>query len=238
MSDNKTLIREGLRASARFALILSFAAIFCAPVIAKKEDLPEVSKDGLHLMKDTDVAVAYAKPGASLDAYDRVMLVDAFVDFKKDWQRDYNLNEIGLSGRVTDKDAEAIKKGLAEEFKKVLTDVLTKEGFEVVDKPAADVLLLRPALINVDVNAPDVNQVGIGRTYVRSAGSMTLYMELYDSATSTLLARLIDPQEDDRGFATVANKVTNKAAADRIIRSWAKLLAKHLSEVKNGTKSD
>ena len=36
----------------------------------------------------------------------------------------------------------------------------------------------------------------MGNTWVQSAGSMTLYMELYNSATSGLLARVIDPRND------------------------------------------
>jgi len=132
-------------AGAATALALMLAALYCAPALAKKEQLPEVDKDGLHLIKDSKVAVAYAKPGASLDPYTRVMILDCFVDFQKDWQRDYNMNEIGLDGRVTDKDAEAIKKGLAEEFRNVFTKVLTEAGHEVVDQPGPDVLLLRHA---------------------------------------------------------------------------------------------
>ena len=218
-------------------LALALTAAFCVPAVASKEKLPEVSKDGLHLIKGSKVAVAYAKPGASLAPYTKLKILDCFVDFKKDWQRDYNLNEIGLDGRVTDKDAEAIKKGLAAEFNEVFTDVLTKSGHAIVDEVGPDVLLLRPALINVDVVAPDISRVGMSRTFIRSAGSMTLYMEFYDSATSTLLARVADPQADDRGFATQADRVTNKAAADHILRSWAELLAKHLSEVRDATKS-
>jgi hypothetical protein len=61
---------------------------------------------------------------------------------------------------------------------------------------------------------------------------MTLYMALYDSATDTLLARVADPQVDpDRG-SKLANRTTNKKTADRMLRSWAELLAKHLGEVK------
>jgi len=71
--------------------------------------------------------------------------------------------------------------------------------------------------------------VGIQGTVVQSAGAMTLYMELYDSASSTLIARVVDPQADD-GLAHMANRVTNKAAADVILRHWAELLAKRLGE--------
>jgi len=93
------------------------------------------------------------------------------------------------------------------------------------------VLLLRPALINVDVVAPDIMTADMRTTLISSAGAMTLYMEMYDSATSTLIALVVDPRADDEGFAQRANRVTNKAAADLMLRHWAELLAKHLGNV-------
>lgn len=205
------------------------SAMASGPVFAK-DKLPEVDSDGLHLVKDRKVYAAYAKPGADLSAYDKVMLVGCYVDFVKDWQKDYNMDQIGLSGRVTDKDAEAIKTRLADEFAKVFTEELTKKGFPVVTESGPDVLLLRPALINVDVVAPDVQTAVLQSQLVSSAGGMTLYVELYDSATSTLIGRVVDPQADDNGLGHVANRVTNKAAADLILRHWAELLAKHLGD--------
>jgi hypothetical protein len=214
---------------------VSIAAIFIAvvmsgPVIAK-DKLPEVDSDGLHLVKDRKVYAAYAKPGVDLSQYDKVMLVGCYVDFVKDWQKDYNLDVIGLNGRVSDKDAETIKTRLADEFAKVFTEVLTKKGYPVVTDSGPGVLLLRPALINVDVVAPDVNMAVRQGALVNSAGGMTLYMEFYDSATSTLIGRVADPQADDGGLAHVANRVTNKAAADLILRRWADMLVKRLDEV-------
>ena len=55
-------------------------------------------------------------------------------------------------------------------------------------------------------------------------------MEFYDSATSELLARATDPRRDR--FGGQADKFANKAAADRILRHWAKLLRSYLDEVK------
>jgi hypothetical protein len=224
----------GWRRAARLAIVLLCAALFSVPALAKKQQLPEVDEDGLHLLKDTKVAVAYAKPGASLEPYTKVELMDCFVQFKQNWQHNYNMKQIGLNGTVTDKDAEAIKKNLAEEFRKVFTDVLTSEGYEIVDEAGPDVLLVRPALLNVAVTAPDIRPTGRSRTYISSAGEMTLYMELYDSATDTLLARVADPQADSERMSKLANRATNQKAADRILRSWAELLAKALGEVKEG----
>jgi hypothetical protein len=100
----------------------------------------------------------------------------------------------------------------------------------VVDNTGPEVLLLRPAIINLDVTSPDTMSAGFSTTVVASAGQMTLYMELYDSASSTLLARVIDPQAGREGG--VANRVTNTAEADQILRRWADLLSKHLGDLK------
>ncbi|MGB5689703.1 MAG: DUF3313 family protein [Woeseiaceae bacterium] len=211
--------------------LLTMAAIglmaVALPAVAK-DKLPEVSSDGLNLVPKTKVYAAYTKPGATFDQFTKVKILDCYVEFVKNWQKDYNLNEVGLSGRVSDKDAEKIKQRLAEEFNNVFVKELNKKGHEVVEEVGPDVLLLRPALINVDVAAPDTMSASMSRTFVRSAGSMTLYLELYDSSTSTLLARVIDPQGDRGGFAQAANRMTNRVAADRILREWADLLATHL----------
>ena len=50
----------------------------------------------------------------------KVSMTDVYVAFKKNWQRDYNRDEMGLSGRVTDKDVETIKNRVAGEFDRVL----------------------------------------------------------------------------------------------------------------------
>lgn len=156
-------------------------------------------------------------------------ILDCYVEFEKNWETDYNDSRMGLEGRVTDKDIDRMKAGLAAEFKKAFTKELQdKGGYEVVDTAAPDVLVLRPALINVEVSAPDLMTAGIGATIVRSAGQMTLYLELWDSATNTLLARVVDARADDPATGQIANRVTNTVAADRILESWAEELRKHL----------
>lgn len=219
-------------AATRIIAGMFLAGALSAAAAAEKQ-LPAVSSDGLHLVPHSKVRVLYVKPGATLDAYTQVKILDCFVQFADNYQRDYNMDEVGLQGRVSTQDMENIKTKLSAEFTKVFTEVLQKAGHEVVDTVGPNVLLLRPAIVNLEVAAPDTNQAGMGQTFVSSAGQMTLYMEMYDSATSELLARAIDPeagQEGGMGFA--ANRVTNTAAADEILRRWAELLAKHLTESK------
>jgi hypothetical protein len=201
-----------------------------------KDPPPQVTEDGLQLAKSTKTRLVYVKPGATFTQFDRVAILDCYVEFEKDWQKDYNSSRVGLEGRVSDKDVERIKTGLAAEFKKVFVEELQgKGGYQVVDTAAPDVLLLRPALLNVEVNAPDLMTADVGATVVRSAGQMTLYLELWDPSTNTILARVMDAQQDDEAFGQVANRVTNKAAADRILRDWAEELHQRLDTVRGGT---
>ena len=54
---------------------------------------------------------------------------------------------------------------------------------------------------------------------------MTLLLELVDGTTGEVLARARDRQEGrDMGRLQWTNSVTNKAEADRILKSWAQRL--------------
>lgn len=193
-----------------------------------KEPPAETSPEGMVLQKGTDARVVYLKPGADFGRYNRIAILDTHVEFAKNWQRDYNSNASGLQGRVTTQDMDRMKAGVAAEFKKVFTEELQKNGgYEVADTPAPDVLVLRPAIINLQVTAPDLRKGDVRTTLVRSAGDMTLYLELWDAATDTILARIMDPQED-RSVATIANRSSNKAAMDKILEDWAEKLRRHL----------
>jgi hypothetical protein len=210
-------------------------AVLLAPAgaLAAKDAPPEVSPDGLNLTKSTKNRLVYMKPGATFSQYGRLAILDPLVEFEKDWQKDYNRSRTGLEGRVSDADVEKMKERLAAEFKKIFIDELQgKGGYQVVDVAGPDVLVLRPALLNVEVNAPDVMTSGIEHTVVRSAGQMTLYLEFWDSTTNTLLARVMDAQADPDTMAQMGGSVTNKAAADRILRGWAKELRERLDDVK------
>jgi hypothetical protein len=196
--------------------------------------LPAVTEDGLHRVPDSKLAVVYAEPGADLAQYQRIQLLDAYVAFKKNWARDQRSRSASRLS-VTSKDVEKIKNNLAEEFHVIFKQTLEDGGYEVVDEAADDVLLVRPAIINLNVNAPDTPHAGRSTTYTTSAGEMTLYLELYDSVTGDLIAKAMDRRVDNpanQGFYTWSNSVTNKAAAVRILKGWSGILLDALNEAK------
>ena len=213
-------------------LTCSFLLVaLCAltPGLSIGKELPKTTHDGLELVENTKLRAVYMKPGASLDQYTRVAIVDVYVAFKKNWERDFNREAIGLGGRISDTDMKEIKQRVAAEFKPVFTKELEKKGHPVVTTSGADVLVLKPAIVNLDVTAPDTRR-SFSRSFVSSAGSMVLYLELYDSVTNDIVARIIDP-EAAGNTGGMANRATNKQAEDQILRKWADTLAAHLGAV-------
>ncbi len=128
---------------------------------------------------------------------------------------------------------ERIKRTLADEFRQVFTEALESGGHPVITDADDHVLLIRPAIIDLDVAAPDTNSGGRSNSFTTSPGAMTLVIELYDSVSNEILARAIDR----RRTLNVGNVLrwttrgTNRDAARRILRIWANLLVSRLDEI-------
>ncbi len=134
---------------------------------------------------------------------------------------------------VRTRDMERIKSTLSDEFRQVFTKALESGGYPVVTDAADHVLLIRPAIIDLDVAAPQSSSGGRSDSFTTSPGTMTLVIELYDSVSNEILARATDRrQARNVGNIRVATRGTNRSAARRILRRWAGLLVSRLDEVR------
>ena len=216
-----------------FALIaLVFATATISPAWAKK-NLPAVNDEGMELVKDSDLATVYADPGADLSIYKRIWLEDATVAFKKNWQRDQNRSH---SFKVQTKDMERIIEDVATLFREVFTKELLDGGYKLVEEASDDVLIVKPAIVDLDVVAPDVQRASRTKSYSESAGEMTLNLELFDSITGDKIVKATDRQRDyRRGYIQWRTSVSNRSDARRMMTSWAKALRTTLDEAKSAT---
>lgn len=223
----------------KLMIVLSLIVLCVSPLssIAKsKKEIPEYTVEGLKLVPDTKgIALVWAEPGADLAQYDRVYITDPYVAFKKHWQRDHNRG----TTRVSSNDMERIKLDVAKLFMEIFTEELTSAGYKLANERAEDVLIVKPAIIDLDVNAPDTRSAGRSTTFTTTAGSMTLYMELYDSETDDLLAKAMDPTYDrNSAFMQWSTSVSNRAAAKRMMKPWAEALRKGLDQSRESTRQD
>jgi len=215
------------------AVVLSLALLLSAPpgAFAQKQEPPQDTHDGLTLVPDRKVAAAYMDSEADLSVYDKIMILDCYVAFKKDWQRDQK--KAGSRISISSSDMEKIKTDVAGLFREVFTEKLGGDGgYQIVEAAGDDVLLVRPAIIDLDITAPDTMSAGRSRTYTSSAGTATIFIELYDSVTGDILARAADKKaaRNAGGYMSYTNRVTNRADARRMLGTWAELLRDRLDE--------
>lgn len=220
--------------SSGLAKLVVGALIGIAILAGNTATAQEISFDGLVAVDDARVAVAYIDPEADFSVFQRVMILDPHVSFRSNWQRDQNRSR---SRNIRASDMERIKADVAALFKEVVIEVLeADDGYEIVDTADYDVLLLRPAIINLDVSAPDTRSAGRTRTYASTTGAATLYLELFDSVSGAIIGRAADRQAARRfgGTVTWNNRVTNRAEARRVFRDWATKLREFLDQHYSG----
>jgi hypothetical protein len=212
--------------------VLALGVAIASPALAK-ESLPAINDEGMELVKDSKYTTVYADPGADLSIYNRIWLKDATVAFKKNWQRNQNRSH---RLKVQTRDMEKIQEDVATLFREVFTKELLDGGYELTEEAGDDVLIVVPAIVDLDVIAPDIQSTGLTRTFSESAGEMTLNLELFDSLTNDKIARATDRKRDfEFGYVEWRTSVSNRMVAKRFMTSWAKTLREVLDDAKAST---
>lgn len=202
---------------------------------------PEVSHDGLVRQPSKRADAVYVLPGADLSGYTKVTLLEPQIAFRKYWQSDINSSR--TVNRISDKEMDKMiatgKELLIEQF----TKELEKGGYSVVTESGPDVLAVKPAIVDLDVYAPDPNNMsGIWMdTYARGSGEATLYLELYDSVTDQLLLRAIDTKRDDTdpmSWRIPRTQASNIQDARWAFSDWARMLVKGLKQAKEASTAE
>lgn len=207
------------------------ACVMIIPVAWASEE-PELTYDGLKRVGGAQADVTYVLPEADFAAYNAFIVMEPSVAFRRNWQRDARRTAGRVSRRISDADMERMKSSVADLFKEVFVQRLEGAGFEMAETPGEDVMILRPAILNLDVTAPDA-PTGRSRTFVASAGSGSLFIELFDSVTGQILARAVDSRRA-RSTPTFqwVTPVSNRAEARRALNIWAGMLVDSLNAVR------
>ena len=200
-------------------------------IAAAQREPPEVTVDGMHRVAGTEMALVYAKPDVDLSQYNRIYLTEPQIAFTKNWLRTQNSIP---NQHVTNDDMQRIKTELADLFIEVFKlELQNNGGYVLVDGIAEDVLIVHPAIVDLDVISPDTPGTRGQRSVIASVGSMSLYMELIDSVTGDKLVKAIDNKFDrTRTRPQAPNKMRNQAAARDMLGEWAILLRLALDEAR------
>ncbi len=90
-------------------------------------------------------------------------------------------------------------------------------------------LRIEPAIVDLNLTAPDTRSPTRMMQYTEYGGEMSLYVELFDAETGKRLARAMDHKRDRRDdYLEWTTRVTNNAMARRMMRGWAETLRENL----------
>jgi len=163
-------------------------ALWCSA--AGAQVISDVTEDGLVRVPSSIKAGVYRLPDARFAQYQRVMLAPASVAFRKNWDRK-NLDRLNTGLKPSERQRIADDMALAF-HEELVAELVERGGFTLAEAPAPDVLLIAPAITELDITAPDAGSTPGTRSFVRTAGSMTLTVELRDAASGVTVGRIID----------------------------------------------
>lgn len=222
-STYRVMAKSGGITAAAALLVSSLLLVVAPRTLAEEEGDVMRTFDNLVAVEDTTLAMAYIDPDADFSVFKSVALLEPYVAFRSNWQRDQNRSR---TRNISSRDMDRIKEDVATLFERVFTERLEEAGYTVVNTAGDDVLVVRPAIIDLDITAPDTRTAGRSRTFTASSGAATLYVQLFDSYSGDILGRAADRRvvRSGAGHLSWSNSVTNSADARRMLGRWADTL--------------
>jgi hypothetical protein len=182
---------------------------------------PPENWDGMNKVKSKRFRLAYLAPGVSFNGYTKVMVDPTEIAFDKNWRKDQNSTTRSPSRMISEADLRKIIDQGGPAATDIISKAFAKGGYPVVTAAGPDVLRVRTAVLNIDVNAPDISSPGRTRSYATEAGSATYVVEVRDSVSGSLMGRAVDSKIVGDSLVYLRNSVTNRADFSRAVQQWA-----------------
>ena len=185
---------------------------------AAEQQWDQTSPDGLQLTRTLPYGAIYMKPGATFGQYKRLAVLTASCSSQGLAPR-LNRNEPDLEMQVSQGDMDRSRRTRCRVQARLHRRAADRRRVRDRDIAAPDVLILRPAILSLIVNAPVIDTAPpMSGSVVASAGQMTLYLELWIPCRTPLLERGVDrrPHPVRPAAATIAEHPLEQGfAADR-----------------------
>jgi hypothetical protein len=206
-------------------------ALACAcALLAGCRSLPgprEMTPDGLARVPSRSAGGVYRLPGAPFAQYKRLILEPVTVSFIEGWQKSHP--------DISEREIRRMREETTRQFREEFTRELIKAGkYTFANDPGADVLIVAPAITELDVPAPSSDQMD-KRTMAPRSIAMRITGELRDAASGTLVGRIdmfAGGEEYGLNELREGNRTTNAFEVRTHIRDWVRLFREALNVAK------
>jgi hypothetical protein len=197
------------------ALAAALVFLGCSSVTGKQSSTGAVNFEGLESIKSRYFDVALVRPGVDFSAYSGLMVGAPELAFRTP---DHSQQEFPLSNAQKSR----FQALLASQFDAQLTQL---QRLRLVDEAGPDALRLEIRVQDINATIPPsaVGRVGRAGGFLLATGEATLVLELYDSRSGEVLARVADVRAVE-GAAMLQKEggaVTTWSEVDELCEQWA-----------------
>jgi hypothetical protein len=195
---------------------LGVALLVGAAIAAAQSGTVTPDSQGLIKVRSSVFDGVSVRPDVDFRRYTRIMIDPTQVALADNWLRNMNTPPLAIMRRTTAQDAEQIVNQARNGFASNFAATINRAGFEIVSTPGPDVLRLSPNITNLSVAAPaSLTNAPLTRVYTFNAGDATLGLEVRDSVSGELLARVVDHRIAGQRSATRSNARITSTATNR-----------------------
>jgi hypothetical protein len=188
----------------------------------------EMTDDGLVRVPSRNVGGVYRAPEASFLQYRRIILEPPSIGFIRDWRENHP--------EVSPKEFERIRAESVTLFRDEFAREFVKRGpYTFADDPAPDVLLVIPAIEDLDIVAPESSEAGSTSSYTNRPVTLKVTGDLRDASTGKIVGRVIMYSSEERyplNEMRIANRTTNAHDQRQAFAKWARLVREALDVAK------
>ncbi len=190
----------------------------------------ERTDDGLVRVPSRAEGGVYRAPGIDFSPYKRIILEPPTVGYVKDWRKTHK--------EVSDREITRLEREAVKLFREEFSRVVIEDGpYEFAEAPGADVLLIVPRIVDLDIPAPHTESAVGLKQFTPGPVKMQVVGELRDSTSNRLVGRVIVFEGQNRygmNEMRLANRVTNAHEMRLGFAKWSRMALEALNVAKAG----
>lgn len=205
-------------------LLLAVSACTTGTATLQQGPDAEVTYDGLIRVDNAGWQNVWARPDFDISGYSKIMFEDAEISFRP--VRSGSSLALRTSGQsefpISEADQIRLREIVVEEFTEELSGIT---GLEFTDQEGPETLLLEISLLDIVSNVPP-QSASRGEIYLSEVGSATLALELKDSESRAIMARVSDRRaaEQNTGELQYVSRAIAWSEVRQLAAHWGRLM--------------
>lgn len=199
----------------------------CGPQPTQPMPTGEVNVEGLQEVSSGNFEVALERPGVNFSHYSKLMIDELELAYRTP-DRSQNQFALGEDQKTRFKAAMAVAFG---------EELGNLQNLEIAAEPGPDVLGLNVRVQDIVASSPGRRVGGIGRASfaLETVGELTLVIELRDSESEEVLARVFDRRAVE-GAAMLSGEsvISTWQGVERLVARWATSVREGLDQLVSG----